>query len=381
MDKSKSDKTGELNLLSMIESRIMEIVHIENECKKKLPKLYSQRLPRFMRRRAACHNPERLPKKLRPPGNSEYGSKCRKSLMKYRHRLRFRKHKRVLRKHASAKYDDPHKCLLHKWFAKRFKIGSLNESLKYIPLRNNTKNQRNLYRQTRYGCAYYPLVHLMPIQLNLSTISWQLDKQLLQVNQLADEVAGFTFCAQAMRQGRYEVSVKLLNLDAQTREHLCTGLSSFSRSQESSKNNVPDLLTLWIPRGEYDKVYKYLEKISTMCDPTFTLTRIYPRDWTRVRLVGPSAYEDALKIADDKDVHQKAIEDANFRLSPKLGSLIGRCIEEKFASFVYYNTRPQKVDIVLKTAGGRMLWHKLVKNKAHLVGGYHNNPSSPSTLS
>lgn len=369
--KAKSSR-DEINLLNMIESRIMEVIQIENECKKKLPKLYHQRLPRFMRRRAASHNIKRLPKKLRPPANSNYGTKSRKKLLEYRRRLRFRKHKRVLKKHKIQKYNDSDKCLLHNWFAKRFKMISRDE-LKYVPDYNSTKNQRNLYRQTRYGCAYLSLAHLVPIQLQLGCRkeSSTLGNQLENLNKFTFNVSGFTFCAKSLERNNYETAIHLYRLGTSPREYLCYSLVSLSENERKNESSE-QTLTLWVPRAESEEVFETLELISKECNKEFSVKKIYPRDWVRIRLVGPEARDEAMKIANNVAEHKSASDDADMRLNLSLGLTIGRYLEEKSTSFTYYHTKPNTVDVVFKSKEGKMLWYKLIKNKAHLVGGYRD---------
>lgn len=373
MEQGETKQTNDVNLLNMIESRIMEIVQIEDECKRKLPKLYLQRLPRFMRRRAACHNIKRLPKRLRPDLiGSSFGSKDRSKLLKYRRRLRFRKHKRILKKHARHKFTDPDKSLLHKWFAKRFKMGD-EGALNHVPLYNNTKNQRNLYRQSHYGCSYLSMGHLIPLKLTLSppTDQYHLINQLEQLNRLTDPTSGFTFLARALMNGNYEVCVHLYKLDTLPKKYLCPALTHFSGAQVG-KDSSSSELTLWVPRNNYQAVSDQLEIISKESTKEFSVTKIYPRDWTRVRLVGPNAFDEAVKLAEDKDKHTSAIEDVRIKLNASLGITMGRHISEKYANFIYYLSKPRLVDIVFKTSAGRMLWHDLIKNKAHLVGGYRD---------
>lgn len=361
---------NDINLLSMIESRIMEVVQIEDDCKKKMPKLYQQRLPRFMRRRAASHNPKRLPKKLRPQSGSGFASKSRKSLLRYRQRTKFQKFKRILKKHSRHKYEDPYKSLLHKWFAKRFKISKDDDykHMSHVPIHNNTKNQRNLYRQSKYGCAYISMIHLISIELTLtSTKNASLfAAQLSQVNRLTNHVTGFTFGAKALEKGRYEVAVHLYKPESNLQEYICSALVNFKKS---NKQSPKPKFVLWLPRQHYQEVYKYLKCLSDELEEGFSVEGIYPRDCVRVKLLGPDSHAEAAKIICNKNNHKLVNEDIERRLGSSFGTSLGRLIEEPNATFTYYNTKPQTVDIVLKTREGRLLWHKLVKNKAHLVGG------------
>lgn len=365
----KTRGSSDINLLNMIESRIIEIIQIEDECKRKLPKLYHQRLPRFMRRRAASHNPKRIPKKRI---SSEPGkAKSRKKLIKYRNRLRFRKRKRVSNKHARHKFKDVNKCLLHKWFAKRFKFGK-KEPLLYVPLFNNTKNQRNLRRQSKFGCAYLSLAHLVPIQLSLASFKCVSDlyAQLEHLNQLSDQLSGFTFCARALEGGHYELAVHLYKVNSSPREYICPALVNLLKP--AVKSDQPVRLTLWVPRDKAGEVTNDLQTISDNCDNKFGIKRLKPRDFTRIRLVGPRAQEETEKIVVNKKKCELAIQDAAMKLDRFYGLSIGRHLKEDLVELTYFNTKPLCVDIVFKTEKGRMLWYKLIKNKAHLVGGHRD---------
>lgn len=375
MKQQTTKQTNELNLLNMIESRIMEIIQIEDECKRKLPKLFHQRLPRFMRRRAACHNPKRIPRKLRPSEKSDFGKKDRKNLLKYRTRLKFRKHKRILKKHAKHKYNDPFKCLLHKWFAKRFKLGYVG-SQNYVPLHNNTKNQRNLYRQTVYGCAYLSLAHLIPLRVNLDLHN--LDEQLEHLNNITNETSGFTFCAKSIQKGNYEIIIHIYKLNTTQRVYLCPAIvnlkpPSIKKSKNDTKGNRA-CLTLWLPRENYQEVHNNLVTITNdyFTNKETSIVTVYPKEWTRIRLVGPNAHEESMKIAENREKHLSAINDVKYKLNKSLGLTIGRYIQESYANYTYYYTKPIVVDIVFKNRQGRMLWYQLIKNKSHLVGGYRD---------
>lgn len=343
-----------LNLLKMIESRIIEIMQVENEIKKKHPKSFQQRLPRFMRRRAASHNPKRIPKKLRP---IKFSSKERSKLYKYRLRIRIQKHKRILAKYKGRQYKDLNKSILHKWFAKRFKIERKKEGLEQIPLHNNTKNQRNLYRQTLAGCAYLSFAHLISIKINLPYETATLDL----LNKLTLSIAGFTFSARSLESGKYEVAVHLFELTegkSKDREHICPALVS----------NRDTHLLLWVPREKLLNVKTQLDLIEVPYDI------IMPHKCVRIRLLGPDSHTEAAKISEDAEKLKEAVEDVDRRLgrTRDFGVSIGRLVQEKDIDLVYYQTKPRSVDLVLRDRPGRLLWHKLVKNKAHLVGGWRD---------
>ena len=358
-----------VNILQMLESRISEIVQIEKEVKKKFPKLFQQRLPRFMRRRAASHNVKRIPK-LRRPKNVE--SKDRKKLFAHRRKVLFTNHKRILKKNQRHAYKDPNKCVLHKWFAKRFKLERSQESegLEQVPLYNNTKNQRNLYRQTRYGCAYLSLADTIAVRLEGDYCM----KLLAKLDILSESISGFTFSARTLETDRYEVVVHLFTptTDADQADHKEKKVKLEPSSDREYicpmfVNNRADHMIFWLPRKHVDRILELYKSL----DDSLKFTKIQPCDWTRVRLIGPKSREEAMKIAQDPERHKQAISDVDQRLAPRrtLGLSIGRFIDEQDASFTYYSTDPYAVDIVFRKKAGRMLWHKLIKNKSHLVGG------------
>lgn len=366
-------RTPDINLLKMIESRIMEIVQIENDCKKKLPKLFNQRLPRFMRRRAACHDTSRLPKRLRallgtPTSDTPANKKAKTKLLKYKRKMLFRKRKRKLRKHHDPLLANQTKSLLHKWFAKRFKMDS-----DYVPVHNNTKNQRNLKRQLRYGCAYFSYAHMNSLEICVSDASKNLKLVRETLNQLTYSISGFTFCAQALDEKRYEVCVHLYEPlvsgeERQTRDYICPALVSL-RAADDVKDAK---FCIWCDRVHLERVSQLLD--STLSDlkekNLVSITKALPQHVMRIKLVGQNAYEESARIVADKSQHKAALEDTERRLPRRLGAAIGRFrAENLYTDYIYYNTYPSSVDIVFKNREGKLIWHKMIKNKAHIVGG------------
>lgn len=354
---------SEINLLNMIESRILDILQMEQEAKRKRPKLFSQRLPRFMRRRAACHNIKRLPRKLQSRSTS---GKSRKSLMKFRRRDQFRRHKRILRKHSKHDFQDPTKCLIHKWFAKRFKLAK-DEPWKNVPLYNNTKNRRNLYRQSVYGCAYFSMGHLIPISLTLcipdKKSKFMMLDQLEKLNKLTNESSGFTFCAISLEKCRYELTIKLFDV---RQEYICDALVYLDNYDDPKSSTK---ITLWVPRDKHQNICDKLRTISADCKHPFEISTIMPRELIRIRLVGPDARERALSICEDREKHEMAISETDIKCRRVFGCLMGRFEKGIVTDVIYFNTEPNIVDIVFKGPKGRMLWYKLIKNNSHLVGG------------
>lgn len=369
------DQSNDLNLMTFIESRIIEILHIENEAKKKKPKLYSQRLPRYMRRRAACHNVKRLPYNIRMKHHVSSSTSRPKKLLKYRRRLSFRKHKRVLQKHKKLNNPkEPFKCLIHKWFAKRFKMGKV-EPLIHVPIYNNTKNQRNLYRQSVYGCCFISMIHMigLKLELNRPTLSekFMMIDQLEKLNTLTKQSLGFTFCALALEKTLYEVMICLLD---GTDKPICNAHVYLSNYDDPEK--TPNLM-LWVPRSSYHMVLNRLETISSnLCHKPFKVSTLMPKDCVRFRLIGPRSRDEILRLfesdVDTKNQHLNAITQTDERCKRLFKYSIGRYVEGDIADVIYYNTNPRGVDIIFKGSEGRLLWHKLIKHRAHLVGGHRD---------
>lgn len=372
-DELKQQRPEDINLLKMIESRIMEIVQIENDCKKKLPKLFNQRLPRFMRRRAACHDRSRLPERLRsllgPISETPASKKAKIKLLRYKRKMLYLKRKRKRRLHDNPLLKNPKKSLLHKWFAKRFKMDS-----DHVPVHNSTKNQRNLKRQLRYGCAYLSFLHMNTLDIIVKEPAKNLKLVRERLNQLTKTISGFTFCAQALNEKRYEVCVHLyetVKQEEQDRQYICPALVSIRYDVE--EKDV--IICLWVNRNHIERISKliefHLEDLTKK--PVIEINRVEPRDTVRIRLVGQNAYEEVGKVIEDKSLHKAAIEDAEKRLPKRLGSSIGRFyVPNCYTNCIYYNTYPRAVDIVLRNREGKLEWHKMIKNKAHLVGGYRD---------
>lgn len=140
----------ELSIERWIKARNAEIASLAQECKVKLPQQMSQRLPRYMRRRAASGNPKRIPKSVRPwwlEDKTTVKKKKKQQRTKYKSAaLAIRSRKR--------RNDDPSRSPIHVWLAKRFKMQLMWGQR--IAWSNCTKNQRSLFRKARSSyCIYY----------------------------------------------------------------------------------------------------------------------------------------------------------------------------------------------------------------------------------
>lgn len=276
------------------------------------------------------------------------------------------------------------------------------------------------------------MAHLNAIQLtfNSSLSVGELKCQLMQLNQLAFEISGFTFNARALSNTNYETLIHLYKPTENAiieREYICSIMARLSSigniecperaKQHKDASKPPTRLIMWVPKEKLRDLVDYLNHIAEhMEEKKFTVSKILPSEQTRIRLVGPDAWTQAVKVSSETaplagqptaietklsttkldakpecqvDVPNESIEttsahylaqgDASQRLGSandyrgsSFGLTIGRYVEEESVDFIYYNTEPKVVDLIFKGKRGRLLWHILVKNKAHLVGGYRD---------
>lgn len=151
MEKFSASIPEEINVFKLIQSHLVEISSLKKQCKTKQCKQTMQRIPRHMRRRAASNNPKRLPKALQHGKDIPTNNKKQK---------RRRSHRIATRN------KDPKRTLLHMWFTKRFKMELMWG--KKIPYKNNSKNQRLLYRCGKKGYISFYLPFLKTFSVNFA---------------------------------------------------------------------------------------------------------------------------------------------------------------------------------------------------------------------
>lgn len=139
----------EVSIEAWVKARNVEIAALAEECKVKLPQQMSQRLPRYMRRRAASGNPKRIPKSVRPWWLDEKPSVKKKKKQKPK-----RIPASLAIRSRNKRNQDPTRSPIHVWLAKRFKIQLMWN--RRIAWSNCTKNQRSLFRKSKSSyCIYY----------------------------------------------------------------------------------------------------------------------------------------------------------------------------------------------------------------------------------
>ena len=154
---------AEINIHRLINSHIVEIHSLKRQCKTKACKQTLQRIPRHMRRRAASNNPKRMPKALQQQhggnsfnaggGGNQQTSKKKKA--GDQNGPRKKRKKKSKSEHVKRRNANPLRTPLHLWFAKRFKLHLSWGQL--MPLKNNVKNQRTLYRCSKAGYSLFYL--------------------------------------------------------------------------------------------------------------------------------------------------------------------------------------------------------------------------------
>ena len=346
-DTSKNVDFG-LDIDKVLNARLIELNSLSKEIKQKSNKLVLQRIPRYMRRRAASHNPKRVPSKfIKQPfasiGNSYVKEKRRKQRKKHVNKL---KKKLSIRK----RNEKVGRTLLHIWFRKRFAL--VNELDHLVPLRNNTKNFRNLHKVSTKQCAFYyrPLHRLLEIKFDdaqLLTEALMLMKSFFNTN-LDDCSAG-------------ELDLFFY------KDGVCLAPVSFLQLSES---------TIWlsIPIDFYSMINQTLNELFSSIHLKYAT---YECQFERFRLIGPKAtkhLESLLKSS--SSTGEQSLTDltlADLFTSSKLYKIISEC---KFfdqtnltIAILLKHKAKSIVDVLVPKSLAKKFWYSLVKNKGHLVGG------------
>lgn len=335
-------------LLKLIKLRNEELEAINIECKTKLPKQSIQRLPRYMRRRAASNNPKRLPKVIQ----SRYldGKRDKTSKVKELRRKQMKKHvnERKSKEQIARREVDANRTLLHIWFAKRFKLELIWS--KSVPISNNTKNQRNLYKMAKSGvCFYYISSFLKVISVNYG------DKQELIVNLIKGVV-------------KKDVNT---NCSIETTFHVLDGTTAIgyvSLIWDTNSNSV----TIWMHRAATEFIVDLL---------TANGFEISDQDQLeRFKLIGSDSRKTLSRIGfQDIDLEPLFTSSLGFvrviKTTEKLSQDLESCSKpfcNNVIEAVLINTStPTRtcVDLVVKKIAAKSVWNKLVTNRDHLVGG------------
>lgn len=351
-----TNSTNQINVLKLIGSRILEIKKLDDECKRKVPKLASQRLPRYMRRRAASHNIKRIPKFARPRKElieDKKTTRTHKLLLRYRRRKSFRKCKR-------RKKSKKDKTPIHNWLAKRFKM----DKNTHFPLVNSTKNQRSLYRKARDSCAYFYEPSLQPLKIKLLMKSRTVESTINSLNRLCNPATGFTFLAKSIQDGNYEVLSYIYTLDQYPLGFICPIRMTFLNKTT---------LLLWIPQAKFEMVLDQI-KLALNCpsDVDEILLGLFRAKMMRFRLIGPKSYEEASRICPSTVDLRSKLNKLSQSYQTSIGCRTTVVVEQHQTSitFIKYNSTPLMIDVTIPIkAKGKLIWYELIKNRSHLMGG------------
>ena len=358
MEENQSDDTLKESLRTMdfgldiekvMNARLIELNSLSKEIKQKDNKLVLQRIPRYMRRRAASHNPKRVPSRyvkhpLTPLANSA---------MKERRRKQRKKHVNRAKQKLSIKRRNKKegRTLLHIWFRKRFSL--INELDYLIPLRNNTKNYRNLHKASTRQCAFYyqPLSRSLEIKF---ADQQQLNEALVLLKSLLNCPANLSDCVH-----------KELDLFLYKDNRCLVPVSLLQPSQTS--------IWLSVPTDFYSFLNQKLTKLFSGIQLNFT---VYENLFERFRLIGPKSNKylelllnnSSTKQPDDVRLAGLLTDETTAFRVVQNSKFIGNKTPDS-VTIVIKDRKNQIVDVLVSRRLAKRFWYALVKNKSHLVGG------------
>ena len=355
------------------EARMVELGVLARELKPKSNKLTMQQLPRFMRRRAASHNPKRLPSKRRTKvvagkgASSQTGQKGRT-----KQRTKRMKHLGLRRKRYSIRCrnrkEDRH--LLHIWFRKRFAMRSLL-GLR-LPSHNNTKNFRNLHQKSAQKCVYFhlPLYEYLHVRC---TTQQQLQPFFRIVARLTDhrERTDLRLCLLKRKEltldfvvdQRWNSFFKIIHTH-QPADQLADGSHDFLI--------VAPLLTHWI----------LFDQFKVLCSDESIQVFQGRQQFQRFRLIGPEAVQKLSQVCLQWASRDECVTGDEIKSIESIGKgQVKMCLNaDAFydgpanqLSVLLINqpldSRAHCLDVVVPSRCAKRFWYSLVRNRSHLVGG------------
>ena len=329
-----------LDIEKVLNARLIELNSLSKEIKQKGNKLSLQRIPRFMRRRAASHNPKRVPNKFVKHPLPIIGN----SVLKERRRKQRKKHVNKLKKRLSIKKRNAKegRTLLHIWFRKRFKL--IKELNYLIPLQNNTKNYRNLHKIATKQCAFYyrPLSRLIEIKLENRQ---ELSEFLILIKCFFNE-SNLDECLH-----------QELDLFFFKDNHCLVPVSILLHSE----------LTIWlsISIDYYSQISQLLNELFKNANLKFT---IYELQFERFRLIGPKA----IKCLEHQLNCSASSQNDKASLAGLLESSECSKILTNNLTILLKDEEKSILDVLVPRKEAKKWWYSLVKNKGHLVGGKIN---------
>lgn len=352
-----------LDIEKVMNARLIELNSLSKEIKQKDNKLVLQRIPRYMRRRAASHNPKRVPSRyvkhpLTPLANSAVKERRRKQRKKHVNKAK----QRLSIKRRNKKEG---RTLLHIWFRKRFSL--INELDYLVPLRNNTKNYRNLHKATTTQCAFFyrPLIRSLEFKF---VDQQQLKEAMVLLKSLLNcstidcthkELDLFFY-----KDGRCLVPIGLLQ-PAETSIWLSVPADFYSfLNQKLTKLFSGIQLKFTVYENQYErfrlvgpKSNKYLELL---------LNNSSTKQPDDVRLTGLFAASNEPTASDQPTASNESTSKA-FRVVQN-SKFIGNKSPDSVTILVK-NQEKRILDVLVSRRLAKRFWYSLIKNKSHLVGG------------
>lgn len=343
-----------LDIEKVVNARLIELNSLSKEIKQKDNKLVLQRIPRYMRRRAASHNPKRVPSRyvkhpLAALANSAVKEKRRKQRKKHVNKAKLRLSVRRRNKKEG-------RTLLHIWFRKRFSL--INELDYLVPLKNNTKNYRNLHKVSTRTCAFYyrPLSRSLEIKFADQP---QLKEALVLLKGLFNCPAGLGACADR------ELDLFFY------KDNRCLAPVGLLQPSETS-------IWLSIPADYHSSLNQKLNKLFSGINLKFTT---YENQFERFRLVGPKSSKYLELLLNNSSTKQPddirltslfSSEPPNhkaFRVieSSKFIATAGKWPDS--VTILVKDNEKRILDVLVPRRMAKRFWYNLVKNKSHLVGG------------
>jgi hypothetical protein len=367
----------EIYLFKMLESRSLEVNALNIECKTKAPKLSSQRLPRFMRRRASSHNPKRVPKSIRQSVIKKLNETKTKSKTKKKNKKKF-VNKKKLETSIKNRNHRKDRTVLHVWFAKRFKMELYWNCL--LPKNNTTKNSRILYNSSKNDCVFYYLAFCQCIQIDYSLSNRE--HLINYLSHFTHSDIGCGFGAKIYEMANREGITVLYDYDSYPFDAITS--CYFLWNQSFSK------LWLWVHISVYDQVFERLTH--RMTDSTYFKFNRRNGQLERFRLIGPKAHEllsncfkfNFIEIFNSDPTTTQTVH--YFRFNETNPSLINynecnlfkdvthnneRSLEYDFLIILKNNAFNKRfsTDIIVLSESAKQLWHSITKNRSHKVGG------------
>lgn len=381
-----TDNPTDAHLMLFLNARADEIRALDKETRTKRAKLAQQRLPRHMRRRAASHNPKRVPASVRlAHGKVKKDHDSQESKPKKEAKDKKKRYRNVRSKKASLKerLSQADKLPLHLWFVKRFAMESFWNYR--MPVANSTKNARVLYRQAKQNFIFFYLAQWKCIQVQLDDGSKleQLDKLL---GPIVRQLRGQKTELISKLDDGLEHGIHLYEVNRYPHGYLGPAFYTICTGPDSGSI----VLSLWHHVSVTSRVSDLITELLSAND-----FNVINTDLQRIRIVGPKSLMSLNKICETKlgikpdsllekfflkspeygirkvfsnlQVELPKPEGTTARLTLIKGSIGNGFLDKKTINASY--TRRNFVDLICDTTAVYHTWSACAKDRGHLVGG------------